>query len=73
MSVAIGDGKAFSASRPKSVENFSGYDWQGPANSVNFSITNDGKRFLVIKSKPNNRLVVVLNWLGEVKRLVPTE
>lgn len=73
MAVAVGAGKEFSADRPKSVADFSGYDWQGPANSANFSISNDGKRFLVIKSKPNNKIVVVLNWLNEVKRLVPTE
>jgi serine/threonine-protein kinase len=43
-----------------------------------FDIHPDGKRFLLVKEQsrdelPDDRIVVVLNWLEEVKRLVPTD
>ena len=38
----------------------------------------DGKRFLLLKEQsrdelPDDQIVVVLNWLEELKRLVPTD
>ena len=72
MSVSIGPGKSFSAGRPTRVTDFSGFDWQNPAGGPNFAVAKGGDRFLVIRSSPNSRLIVVLNWLDEVKRLVPT-
>jgi serine/threonine-protein kinase len=41
-----------------------------------FDVSPDGQRFLVVKpvADPNRReLVVVLNWLEELKRLVPAD
>ena len=73
MSVAIGAGKEFSAGRPAKVADFSGYRWQNPVNGPNFAVSKDGKRFLVIKAQPDNKIVVVENWLSEVERLVPTK
>lgn len=73
MSVTIDGGKQFSAGRPTRVADFSGYDWQGPGGGANFAISNDEKRVLAMKSTPNNKIVVVLNWLEEVKRLVPVK
>ena len=40
-----------------------------------FDVSADGERFLMVEGErqPGTNLVVVLNWLDEVERLVPTE
>lgn len=40
-----------------------------------YDVSTDGRRFLMIKdiTEPDSELVVVLNWLDELKRLVPTD
>ena len=40
-----------------------------------FDVSADGERFLMVEGErePGTNLVVVLNWLNEVERLVPTE
>ena len=44
-----------------------------------YDVSPDGKRFLMIKEgsgsakQPADRIVVVQNWLEELKRLVPTK
>ena len=42
----------------------------------NYDVSPDGKRFLIIKPGPNARpddIVVVLDWAGELQRLVPAK
>jgi hypothetical protein len=52
-----------------------------PIGGRNYVVSPDGQRFLMIKdatpqasstAPPPSQLVVVLNWLEELKRLVPT-
>ncbi len=42
---------------------------------VNYDISPDGQRFLMIKAREGStgQINVVLNWTEELKRLVPTE
>ncbi len=45
---------------------------------LDFDIHPDGERFLLMKEQsrdelPDDQIVVVLNWLEELKRLVPTD
>jgi len=46
-----------------------------PANGLSYSVSRDGKRFLMIqnaqRSSPPPELVLVFNWFDELKRLVP--
>ena len=46
-----------------------------PFNGLSYSVSRDGKRFLVIKDAQSSstppQLVLVFNWLEELKRLVP--
>jgi hypothetical protein len=51
------------------------YDTTAPERS--WDVSADGKRFLLVKpspstDKPVSTIQVVLNWLEELKRLVPT-
>jgi Tol biopolymer transport system component len=77
MSVLVKRGTAWIAGRPtKLIE--AGYFRAGGGNdSRMYDVSPDGKRFLMIKQdvSPNQRaprIVVVQNWLEELKRLVPT-
>jgi hypothetical protein len=63
---------SFSAGTPRML-------FQGPYETLlpaNFAVSLDGQRFLMIKSvaasREAPRLIVVQNWLEELKRLVPT-
>lgn len=50
-------------------------DLLGPGNP-NYDVTADGERFLMVKraeDTDSSRIHVVLNWFGELKRLVPTD
>jgi hypothetical protein len=44
--------------------------------SSNYDVTPDGRRFLMVRDDDDvesTRIVVVLNWSEELKRLVPTK
>ena len=47
-----------------------------PSRDVAFDVTGDGQRFFMLGQEtgdlPATRLIVVLNWFEELKRLVPT-
>lgn len=48
----------------------------GPASS-NYDVTPDGQRFLMVQDDlswaPSNRIVVVLNWTDELRKLMPSK
>ncbi len=51
------------------------YVRHGGPPEVNFDVTPDGQRFLMLKAteqQPQSEIRVVLNWFEELKRLVPT-
>jgi hypothetical protein len=51
------------------------YVRHGGPPEVNFDVTPDGQRFLMLKAveqQPQREIRVVLNWFEELKRLVPT-
>lgn len=75
MAVPIEPGSTFAAGRPQLM--FEG-QYAMPLLSRTYDMSPDGRRFLMIaqdkrtdKASPL-QLVVVQNWLGELKRLVPT-
>jgi serine/threonine-protein kinase len=73
MAVPIQTGTTFSAGNP--VEVVKG-QFIAPQDGRTYDVSPDGKRFLVIKDATRTastppQLVVVLNWLDELKRLVP--
>ena len=74
MAVEIATRPVFAAGKPKEL--FAGDYMLIPASSRNYDVSPDGQRFLMIQ--PSARLaapreiVVVLNWVDELKRLVPT-
>ena len=61
--------------RPGSPEVLFGGDYYFVLTGRHYDIAPDGKRFLMIKSelKSEARIIVVQNWLEELKRLVPSE
>ena len=76
-SVPVQTGATFSAGKPLRILSTAYYAASG---NRGYDVSPDGQRFLMIK--PNTRtdpalegsrasLVVVLNWLQELKRLVP--
>jgi serine/threonine-protein kinase len=75
--VAIQPGQAFRASQPKRVLQTR---YLAPGASRAYDVSTDGRRFLVMKDtsgesvadKPAT-IVVVLNWLEELKHLLPTQ
>jgi serine/threonine-protein kinase len=74
MSVAITAGATWSAGRPVHLFEGAYYFPQGGAMGRTYDVSPDGKRFLMIKSADDSprRIVIVQNWLEELKRLVPT-
>ena len=52
------------------------YMTMGAGSSRNYDVSGDGKRFLMVKQPFNqaaaSQIIVVQNWLEELKRLVPT-
>jgi serine/threonine-protein kinase len=61
---------ALEAGRPEVL--FSGSFGGAGRYSPSYDITADGERFLMVAADPG-KIVVVLNWFEELKRLVPTE
>jgi serine/threonine protein kinase/Tol biopolymer transport system component len=78
MSVPIETSPSFKAGAPKVL--FKG-EYQSPANATQYSVTPDGKRFLMMKdaaAKPGSapltqQINIVLNWFEELKERVPVE
>ena len=73
MAVPIQAGSAFAAGTPRQV--FAG-DYPAPAQIRSYDVSPDGQRFLMIKAAPGEasappQLIVVQNFLEELKRLVP--
>jgi len=78
MSVRVESGPTWKAGTPTQL--FEGRYYRGRGSSISrtYDVSPDGKRFLMIKegdgssqSTVTTNLVVVRNWLEEVKRLVP--
>jgi len=82
MSVAVGRGATWSAGSPVKLfggRYYAGSGWPANAAAHTYDVSLDGRRFLMIKpagvgpdqptGAPN--LIVVQNWLEEVRRLVP--
>ena len=67
MEVSIQTEPTFSADAPRVVLDV------GFAAEPAFDVSRDGERFLMIQRDASSKrsLVVVLNWLEELKRLVP--
>jgi len=79
MSVHVGSGDTWDAGPPIKVMDASAFVEGSASNVRSYDVSADGKRFLMIK--PNStaaqtgsttKLIVVQNWLEELKRLVPT-
>jgi hypothetical protein len=76
LEVTIAESDDFNWSAPVVTMNLETYDWGAGSGDParNFDISNDGRRFLLVRqSNGVERLVVVLNWLEELKQLVPVE
>jgi hypothetical protein len=79
MSVRVKKGDTWAAA--PAVEMFPGpsyYRGSGPYSARSYDVAADGKRFLMVKPVVGNdggaalaSVVVVQNWLEELKRLVP--
>ena len=75
MAVDVQTETSFAAGNAEVV--FEGRYSEGPFGRT-YDISPDGKRFLMIKESgsnetPSTELILVLNWLEELKRLVPTD
>jgi hypothetical protein len=72
--VPVQTGTTFTAGKPVRILNSAYY----AGTNRSYDVSPDGQRFLMIKesasagpSAPPAGIVVVLNWFGELKRLVP--
>jgi eukaryotic-like serine/threonine-protein kinase len=77
MSVPVKRGPMWTAGRPTKLIDVPYFRGGGGNDSRMYDVSPDGKRFLTIKqdvssNQPAARIVVVQNWLEELKRLVPT-
>ena len=78
MSVPVKPGPTWTAGTPSKLIEASYFRGGGGNDSRMYDVSPDGKRFLMIKqdvsaNQPAARIVVVQNWLEELKRLVPTK
>ena len=76
MSVPVSDEDGFSVGNPSVVVAGSYYEGTGVLWGRMYDVSPDGQRFLMIKEddaqpESNDELVVVQNWLEELKELVP--
>ena len=75
---ASGEARAASWSAGSTKRLLEGRYFRGAGNVIrHYDVTADGQRFLMIKEDPANesasaQITVVLNWVEELKRLVPT-
>jgi hypothetical protein len=70
-------GDAWSAGSPEEVLE-GPYLTEGVRDRRSYDVSRDGRRFLMVKQAPEEQaatpqIIVVQNWLEELKRLVPTE
>ena len=70
MAVSVEATDSFSVSTPRHV--LDGQYWLDPTGHVAFGVFPDGK-LLLIDTGQANEIHVVLNWVEELKRLVPTD
>jgi serine/threonine-protein kinase len=79
MGVHVGAGPGWTTSAPAKVITANGYYYGGQGAAATYDVSPDGRRFLMIKQRDPKAettptsLVVVQNWLEELKRLVPTK
>jgi len=79
MGVHVGAGPGWTTSAPAKVITANGYYYGGQGAAATYDVSPDGRRFLMIKQRDPQAettptsLVVVQNWLEELKRLVPTK
>ena len=79
MSVPVGHGTTWTAGVPKKVVDAAYYTGGGINAARTYDVSADGKRFLMIKGAADKRftppvsIVVVQNWLEDLKRLVPSK
>jgi hypothetical protein len=76
MAVRVKPGPAWATSPPVQAL-AAGYFDSTAANNRAFDVSPNGQRFLMIKNAqttdtPASTIVIVQNWLEELKRLVPT-
>lgn len=79
MEAAIGDGPAFTFEAPRPTFDRARYNSPGSPPRT-YAVSPDGQRFLMWRSAPaeaaaggNFQIIVVQNWVEELKRRVPTE
>ncbi len=74
MAVAVEAGDTFQRATPRRLFSLDRY-FQGA--NINWDISRDGQRFLMVKrgttTDMRQQIIVVQNWLEELKRLVPTD
>jgi eukaryotic-like serine/threonine-protein kinase len=74
MAVPVETGDTFKRGTPRRLFSLEPY-FQGA--NINWDVSLDGERFLMVKqgaaTDAPSQIVVVQNWLDELKRLVPTE
>ena len=72
MAVTVDTEPTFTPGRPEALFDLGEYSYNS---GRNFDIAPDGQRFLMVKSSETSggQIVVVHNWLEEVRRLVPTD
>ncbi|MEO8258818.1 MAG: hypothetical protein ABI868_15830, partial [Acidobacteriota bacterium] len=76
MAVNVRLGDVFTAGRPRLLWEASGARYPGGAGGRTYDVMPDGRRFLMIQQRdlpqpPITQVVLVQNWLDELKRLVP--
>ncbi|MEP6917208.1 MAG: hypothetical protein ABJC89_16265 [Acidobacteriota bacterium] len=77
MVVDVGLGEVFTAQRPRVLWQAIGARYPGGTGGRTYDVAPDGRRFLMIQQRdplpqpPITHVVLVQNWLDELKRLVP--
>jgi len=71
MAVSITPGSAFSAGRPQKL--FEDRFFNKGGGHTGYDVAADGRRFLLVKDTASATMIVVLNWLEELRRLAPAK
>jgi len=77
MVVDVRLGEAFTAGRPRVLWEAKGARYPGGTGGRIYDVAPDGQRFLMIQQRdstpqpPLTHIVLVQNWLDELRRLVP--
>ncbi len=75
MAVKVQSGETLSVTAPKPLFRDQ-YALQTQDNHIAFSVSKDGRQFLMLKGEPQTHIThleVVLNWFDEVKRKAPED